>query len=136
MDTIGARWTKLKSVKEFFEWTKNSSDIFSLEGAHSDKVKCMASLDIFTVSSSNFVLHCPVEHGNKYMVEVQCDSSLISWALALNEFIQDHTVQEMTLGAVLERAAVTLFKHTEVGTVREVSLEKCCFLLDIFQKLP
>ena len=61
VETLETRWKKLQAVREFYEWSKNSADMFSLEEAHSDKIQGMASLVIFTVSGSYFVLHCPVD---------------------------------------------------------------------------
>ena len=66
-ETLQTRWKKLQIIREFYDWSRNSADLFSLEEAHSDKVLGMASLAIFSVSGSSFVLHCPKDQVKLFM---------------------------------------------------------------------
>ena len=46
-------------VETFNEWIVTTPDTFSIEGAHYNGVLSMVSIEVFTVSGNEFVLHCP-----------------------------------------------------------------------------
>ena len=46
-------------VETFNEWTVTTPDTFSIEDACYNGVLSMVSIEVFTVSGNEFVLHCP-----------------------------------------------------------------------------